>query len=61
MRTTSSLESYNCVLGKKIMKKGHFFRFIQKIQEEEFHKSVFFQQMLEKGGSCSGPKKKNLE
>ena len=55
-RTTSALEAYNGVLGKKVMTKGHFFKFITILQAEEFSKSAEFSMLIESGG---GSKKNN--
>lgn len=38
MRTTSSVEAYNCVLNKYIVNKGNFFNFIHDLRSEEYLK-----------------------
>lgn len=35
-RTTGALESYNGVLGNRILKRGHFFKFVKVLIDEEF-------------------------
>lgn len=37
-RTTGSLENYNGILGRKIIKRGHFFKFVKVLLDEEFVK-----------------------
>lgn len=59
IRTTSALESYNGVLGRKIQKKGNFFKFVDMINRDEFIKSRELALMIESGGStCEGKKRK---
>lgn len=53
------MEAYNCVLGKRINKHGHFFRFANSIIEEEFMKSNEFVNAIESGGA-SNPKKRKI-
>lgn len=38
MRTTSSVEAYNCVLNKNIVNGGNFFNFVHDLRAEEFIK-----------------------
>jgi hypothetical protein len=52
-RTTNALEAYNGVLGKKISKKGHFFKFVKILLDEEFASSREFQQLVDSGGSSA--------
>lgn len=45
-RTTGALESYNGSLGRKIVKKGHFFKFVKVLLDEEFDKCRNFHSLL---------------
>lgn len=45
-RTTNALEAYNGVLGRKIDKKGHFFKFMEEIQDQEFRKRSDFANLV---------------
>lgn len=57
MRTTSTLEAYNGVLGKRIMPKGNFFKFVKALQEEEESKNREFALLIESGGVSAAKKK----
>lgn len=45
-RTTGALEAYNGALGHKIIKRGHFFKFVKVLLEEEFSKCRDFYSRL---------------
>lgn len=60
MRTTSSLESYNSELGRKVSARGNFFRFVEKLQDEEFEKSRNFEQLLISGGATEEAKRRRV-
>lgn len=45
-RTTGALESYNGTLGRKIVKHGHFFKFVKVLIDEEFEKCRQFYSLL---------------
>lgn len=46
-RTTGALEAYNGSLGRKIIKRGHFFKFVRVLLDEEFKKSRSFDSLLQ--------------
>lgn len=45
-RTTGALESYNGTLGKRIKSKGHFFKFVLVLLDEEFENCRNFHSLL---------------
>lgn len=45
-RTTGALEAYNGVLGRKIVGKSHFFKFVKVLLDEEFRKCRDFHSLL---------------
>lgn len=45
-RTTGALEAYNGALGHKIIKRGHFFKFVKVLLDEEFSKCRDFYSKL---------------
>lgn len=45
-RTTGCLEAYNGTLGKRIHSKGHFFKFIEVLLDEEFRKCRDFYSLM---------------
>lgn len=59
-RTTSALEAYNGVLGKKVVNKGNFYKFVELIQEIEFEKGRDFDLLIESGGAVVREKKRNV-
>lgn len=59
-RTTSALEAYNGVLGERITKRGHFFKFVRCLQQEEYCKSREFAMLVESGGSTGTRKRKRV-
>lgn len=58
IRTTCALEGYNGVLGRKIAKKGHFFKFVRALLIEERDKSYDVKTLVSTGGLSSNPQKK---
>lgn len=46
-RTTGALEAYNGALGHKIIKRGHFFKFVKVLLDEEFAKCRDFYSRIE--------------
>lgn len=56
-RTTNSLEAYNGVLGRKIGKKGHFFKFMEEIQDQEYSKRIDFDNLIKSGGASAASKR----
>lgn len=61
MRTTSTLEAYNGVLGKRIIPKGNFFKFIKTLQQEEDTKNREFGLLVDSGGASASKKKKKVK
>lgn len=57
MRTTSSLEAYNKVLGDNIANRGHFFKFVHDLRSEELLKTREAQQLIESGGKTAKRRK----
>lgn len=57
MRTTSSLEAYNKVLGDNITNRGHFFKFVHDLRGEELLKTREAQQLIESGGKTAKRRK----
>lgn len=45
-RTTGALEAYNGSLGRKIISKGHFFKFVKVLLDEDYRKSKSFATLL---------------
>lgn len=45
-RTTGALEAYNGVLGRKIVGKSHFFKFVKALLDEEYRKCRDFHSLL---------------
>lgn len=62
-RTTCAAEAYNGVLNKKLVKKGHFFKFVQVMQEQEFAKSREMTLLVNSGGAdaTSKPKRRKVK
>lgn len=56
-RTTCAVEAYNGVLGKKIVAKATFFKFVEAIQCEELAKSIEFRQHIDSGGASTSTEK----
>lgn len=56
-RATCAVEAYNGVLGRKIMGKIRFFKFVAHLQEEELAKSIEFEQHIDAGGYTRPAKK----
>lgn len=56
-RTTNALEAYNGHLSRQIQKKGHFFKFLEEIKEQEFRKSVDFANLIQSGAQSAGTKR----
>lgn len=54
---TGSLEAQNGVLGKRLMKHGHFFKFVSYLLSHEFTKAREFDLLIKSGGT-TGPAKK---
>lgn len=52
-RTTNALEAYNGHLGRRVNAKGHFFRFVLVLLEEEFAKARDFHVAIQTGGASS--------
>lgn len=59
MRTTSSIEAYNCQLNKIIVNKGNFFNFIHDLRCEEFMKREEMRHFIESGSATA--KKRRIE
>lgn len=57
MRTTSTLEAYNCVLGDNVTNNGHFFKFAHDLRAEELLKSRELEQFFESGGATEKQRK----
>lgn len=53
MRTTSALEGFNSQLGRRIPKKGNFFKFVKRLGEIEFAECRKMRQMVDSGGSIN--------
>lgn len=49
-RTTNALEAYNGVIGKRMPKKGQFFRFLKVLLQEEYNKCKEFSDLIRTGG-----------
>lgn len=45
-RTTGALEAYNGVLGRKIVGKSHFLKFVKVLLDEEYRKCRDFHSLL---------------
>lgn len=56
-RTTGALEAYNGVLGRKIVGKSHFFKFVKVLLDEEYRKCRDFHSLLR--GRDDKPKCRN--
>lgn len=50
MRTTSSLESYNRVLGDTIIARAQFYRFVLALRKEEYKTSTEMEKFVKSGG-----------
>lgn len=57
MRTTSTLEAYNCVLGDNVTNRGQFFKFAHDLRAEELLKSRELEQLFESGGATQKQRK----
>lgn len=58
MRTTSALEGFNSQLGRRIPKKGNFFKFVNRLSMIEFVECRKMTQMIDSGGSVN-PRREN--
>lgn len=58
MRTTSSIEAYNCVLNKSIVNKGNFFNFIHDLRSEEFLKREEMAALIFSGAATENKRRK---
>lgn len=59
MRTTSSIEAYNCQLNKVITNHSNFFTFIHDLRGEEYLKSEEMEQFILSGSATA--KKRRAE
>lgn len=59
MRTTSSIEAYNCQLNKVIVNKGNLFNFIHDLRGEEFIKREEMENFILSGSGTA--KKRRVE
>lgn len=59
MRTTSSVEAYNCQLNKVITNHANFFTFIHDLRGEEYLKSGEMEQFILSGSATA--KKRRVE
>lgn len=60
MRTTSSLEAYNCRLNDIIVTHKHFFTIIRELRKEEFIKSKEFERFVISGGQQEEKRNKHV-
>lgn len=56
-RTTGSLEAQNGVLGKILMKRGSFYKFVAYLLDHEYSKAREFVLLIDSGG-MTGPERK---
>lgn len=59
MRTTSSVEAYNCQLNKVIVNRGNLFNFIHDLRAEEFLKREEMRDFILSGSATA--KKRRIE
>lgn len=57
MRTTSTLEAYNGVLGDNVVNRGHFFKFAHDLRSEEHHTFGEAAKLIESGGATAKRRK----
>lgn len=50
MRTTSSIEAYNRVLGDNILSRAQFYRFVLALRCEEYKTSQSMEKFIDSGG-----------
>lgn len=57
-RTNCAVEAFNGAIGRRMKHKAEFFKFVKELREEEFHKTLEFEELLETAGASANPRRK---